>query len=62
MMEIGEERYIGDGIYAGYDGYHVVLKTGSADNIVSAIYLDVQVRNALRELLAEFDNKEDENV
>lgn len=53
-MKIGEEIYLGDGVYADYDGYHVILKTGTPHDITNVIYLDVQVRNALRELLESF--------
>lgn len=53
-MKIGEARYIGDGVYAAFDGYHVVLMTDSVTNPTNKIYLDTQVRNALRELLESF--------
>ena len=52
-MEIGEQRYLGDGVYAEYDGYHLVLTTGSSLNEKpeNRVYLDTQVRNALRRIL-----------
>jgi len=52
-MEIGEKRYIGDGVYAEYDGYHLVLTTGSPlhEKPENRVYLDTQVRNALRQIL-----------
>ncbi len=52
-MEIGEQRYLGDGVYAEYDGYHLVLTTGSSLNEKpeNRVYLDTQVRNELRRLL-----------
>lgn len=49
-MEIGEKVYIGDGVYAYWDGYHLVLET---DNGQNRIYLDSSVRNALRDMLKE---------
>ena len=57
-MKKGEARYIGDGVYAAYDGYHVILMTDSVTNPTNKVCLDVQVRNALRKLLAEFQTKE----
>lgn len=57
-MEINEARYIGDGVYAAFDGFHIILMTDSVTNPTNKICLDTQVRNALRELLAEFVKKE----
>ncbi len=54
-MEIGEQRYLGDGVYAEYDGYHLVLTTGSTlkEKPENRVYLDTQVRNALRKMLTD---------
>lgn len=39
------DRYIGDGVYASFDGYHVNLAVNNHDNIV--VYLDPHVITAL---------------
>ena len=43
-----EDRYLGDGVYASFDGYHVVLDLRAQDN-TTKIFLDPQVVFALRE-------------
>ena len=54
-MEIGEKVYLGDGVYAESDGYHLVLTTGSPLNgepkPENRIYLDDSVQLALYNLL-----------
>lgn len=37
--------YLGDGVYAAFDGYHVVLTTGAdvSRNPDNTVYLDAQV-------------------
>ena len=37
-----QRAYIGDGVYAGYDGYHIVLST-DRDGKSETIYLDNEV-------------------
>lgn len=39
-----EQTYLGDGVYANFDGYHVVLTTGPSNN---PIFLDQAVWQAL---------------
>jgi hypothetical protein len=41
------ERYLGDGVYAGFDGYHVVLYTSDGVQHGKPIYLDHEVRRHL---------------
>lgn len=36
------ETYLGDGVYATYDGYHIVLQTGGKE-----IFLDSHVQQSL---------------
>lgn len=60
-MEMNKEVYLGDGVYAKFDGFHLILSTNKYTEQSDVIYLDTQVRNALRELLAEFVKKEEEN-
>ena len=42
-----EPEYLGDGVYASFDGYHVWLRTGSHDNPDNTIALEPGVWNAL---------------
>lgn len=32
--KIGEAQYLGDGVYAEYDGYHIVLDLRGQDNTI----------------------------
>ena len=41
---MNKPEYLGDGVYANFDGYHVVLTTGPSNN---PIYLDQAVWQAL---------------
>ncbi len=45
MSEKNHKEYLGDGVYADWDGYHVVLTTASETNNV--IYLEDAVIQAL---------------
>lgn len=36
-------KYLGDGVYLNYDGYHYILYTESEDNMENKIYLDPEV-------------------
>ena len=58
-MDIGidEVRYLGDGVYVKYDGYHLILTANVPTT--DTIHLDVHVRSALRELLMGPESKED---
>lgn len=38
-----QHEYLGDGVYASFDGYHVWLRTGSHDNEHGQIALDPDV-------------------
>lgn len=31
MLEINKETYLGDGLYASFDGYHVILRAPKLD-------------------------------
>lgn len=50
-MEINNKKYLGDAVYANYDGYHVVLTTedGSESKPTNTIFLDPRVVVALRD-------------
>lgn len=45
MSEANNETYLGDAVYASYDGYHIKLRTGDYNNQV--IYLEPSVYEAL---------------
>lgn len=42
----GKEAYLGDGVYASFDGYHIVLDTRS-QLPVNTVYLDPYVLDNL---------------
>lgn len=35
-----EKRYLGDGLYASFDGYHVVLSAENGTYATDTVYLD----------------------
>jgi hypothetical protein len=39
--------YLGDGVYASWDGYHIVLTTENGIETTNTIYLDSSVIEAL---------------
>jgi len=43
------EEYIGDGVYASYDGYHIVLKTLGSLGPSNKIHLEPPVMQRLKE-------------
>ena len=43
-----EDRYLGDGVYASWDGYHIVLDLRAQDSFTK-IALDAAVLNALEQ-------------
>lgn len=47
MEEVIEPRYIGDGVYASFDGYHIWLAVNDHRNRVVA--LEPQVMEALKQ-------------
>ena len=42
-MTIGNSEYIGDGVYAGYDGMGIWLHVGSHDDPTDKVYLEDMV-------------------
>lgn len=50
-----EPRCLGDGVYAEFDGYHLVLRTGShlPQDCEDTIYLDPDVMKSLEKMLIE---------
>lgn len=55
-----DREYLGDGVYAGHDGYHVVLflEHGGSAFGPGAIALDHQVRRSLRRYLNRLEGDE----
>lgn len=41
-------EYLGDGVYAAYDGYHIELFTHNGYSKQAIIYLELSVYSALR--------------
>jgi hypothetical protein len=46
MVEVGK-LYLGDAVYAAFDGYHLVLTTENGIAITNAIFLEPNVVKAL---------------
>ncbi len=44
-----EPVYLGDGVYADFDGYHIILKTVNPDNPDHMIFIEPDVWQALVE-------------
>jgi len=42
-----EKTYLGDGVYALYDGYQITLTTEDGINVTNTIFLDPHVVEAL---------------
>lgn len=42
------KQYIGDSVYADYDGYHVILTTNNGMGDTNTIYLDESTYHNLR--------------
>jgi hypothetical protein len=55
------KTYLGDGLYADFDGYHVVLTAENGIRATNTVYLDPQVLQAFSEYLKSlreaFENK-----
>ncbi|UCG53606.1 MAG: hypothetical protein JSW58_08615 [Candidatus Latescibacterota bacterium] len=48
MSNEGFKRYLGDGVYADYDGYHIVLTTENGITTTNTIALEPPVMEALK--------------
>ena len=42
------KEYLGDGLYADYDGYHIVLTAENGVQVLETVYLDPDVWRALK--------------
>ena len=60
--ESGNKTYLGDSVYADFDGYHFVLTTEDGVTVSNTIYLDPDVYEALtlfqKKIIGEEDGKE----
>jgi hypothetical protein len=54
------KQYLGDGVYADFDDYHIVLTTENGEAIVQKIYLEPQVLEMLDEYRAWLRSKANE--
>lgn len=63
-MEVGFKDYLGDAVYAQWDGYHIVLTTENGVAVLNIIYLDSHVWSALerfvKRLIEEREKANDE--
>jgi hypothetical protein len=55
-----EEVYLGDAVYASFDGYQIRLRTGDGGNQV--IYLEPDTYNSLIAFAASIKAKREQNV
>lgn len=46
-MKKDNERYLGDGLYASYDGYHIILRAPRSNGENHEVYLDNTVVGSL---------------
>lgn len=52
MTEQGNKQYLGDGVYASFDGYQICLTTDYGVGAVDIIYLEPSVWSALQRYVA----------
>jgi len=45
---MNNKRYLGDGVYVSYDGYHIVLTTEDGVSVQNTVYLDSDVMVAFK--------------
>jgi hypothetical protein len=50
----GKEVYLGDGVYAGFDGYQIWLRTHHSDRPDDRITLEPSVYRCLREWIEQY--------
>jgi len=61
-MKVENQIYLGDGVYAIYDGYSIWLRVGNHKNTDVQICLEPSVLKSLNEFYAYITNKEDEKA
>lgn len=55
-----KKAYLGDGVYADHDGYHIILTTENGIETTNTIYLDSQVLNSLLKLIEALKPNDDD--
>ena len=55
------KRYLGDGVYADFDGYMVKLTTETGISVTNTIFLDPQVWAALQDYVKSLRASEEED-
>lgn len=58
-MAILEDRYLGDGVYASFDGYHIILDLRAQDK-TTRIALENEVFNQLIQFEKDIQDKAEE--
>ena len=53
------KRYLGDGVYASFDGYHVILTTENGIDSTNTIYLDDTVIEAFKSYIVDLQERND---
>ena len=56
----GGKTYLGDGLYASFDGFHVVLTAENGISVSNTVYLDDHVLDALERFIANLKQKNQE--
>jgi hypothetical protein len=54
---LSKKTYLGDGVYAAWDGEHIILTLEDGAIITNLIFLDSQVRARLKEFICELDRE-----
>ena len=54
-----KHTYLGDGVYATYNGYETILRVGSHNNDDGMIVLDSEVMAALQKFIAEIGTEKE---
>lgn len=52
MLELHDKRYLGDGVYAGFDGYHIWIWTSDGITESKKIAIESDVFNNLHDMAA----------
>lgn len=50
--EVNTKEYLGDGVYANWDGYHIVLTAEDGVSVSNTIYLESKVIEALEKYIS----------
>jgi len=53
MKKSPYKKYLGDGLYADFDGHHIVLSAENGFSATDTVYLDPNVYDALTKYVAD---------